>query len=86
MMPCPQFENHIRAVLGWPLGDTSLTSGSAVMLNLLGEAEGEAGVSVSPLLGGGGSELLGCGVGQQGKHQSPLSTFQFTLHTPDSYR
>lgn len=39
-----QFENHVRAVMGWPLGDTSLTSASAIMLNLLGEAEGEEGV------------------------------------------
>jgi len=30
-----QFENHLRAVLGWPLGDTSVR-GHAAMLNLLG--------------------------------------------------
>ncbi|EFJ50970.1 hypothetical protein VOLCADRAFT_88132 [Volvox carteri f. nagariensis] len=39
-----QFENHVRAVLGWPLGETRLTSGAAIMLNLLGEADGEEGV------------------------------------------
>jgi len=39
-----QFENHVRAVLGWPLGDTSLNVGCAIMLNLLGEAEGDEGV------------------------------------------
>lgn len=32
-----QFENHIRAVVGLPLGDTSLIS-PTVMINLLGEA------------------------------------------------
>jgi len=31
-----QFENHIRAVTGLPLGDTAMTSKSAVMINLLG--------------------------------------------------
>ena len=31
-----QYEQHIRAVLGWPLGSTENTS-AAVMLNLLGE-------------------------------------------------
>ncbi len=31
-----QFENHLRAVLGWPLGDTQ-PRGHAAMLNLLGE-------------------------------------------------
>lgn len=30
-----QFENHLRAVLGWPLGDTAPT-GHAAMVNLLG--------------------------------------------------
>ena len=30
-----QFENHLRAVLGWPLGDTR-ARGHAAMLNLVG--------------------------------------------------
>jgi len=33
---CSQFENHIRAVLGWPLGDPSMVAPAAVMVNLLG--------------------------------------------------
>lgn len=36
----------MRAVLGWPLGDTSLTCGSSIMLNLLGEADDDAGVRI----------------------------------------
>lgn len=53
-----QFEQHIRAVLGWSLGDASLTVlpakmaishlafqvQSAIMLNLLGEDEGAEGL------------------------------------------
>ncbi|GBF89664.1 phosphoribosylaminoimidazole, chloroplastic-like [Raphidocelis subcapitata] len=39
-----QFENHVRAVLGWPLGDPSLNCGCSIMLNILGEAEGDEGV------------------------------------------
>lgn len=39
-----QFEQHIRAITGLPLGDTSLNS-SAVMINLLGE-RGSAGPAV----------------------------------------
>jgi 5-(carboxyamino)imidazole ribonucleotide synthase len=31
-----QFENHVRAVLDLPLGDTSLRKPAAVMINLLG--------------------------------------------------
>ncbi len=34
-----QFENHLRAVLGWPLGDTR-PRGHAAMLNLLGSLPG----------------------------------------------
>jgi 5-(carboxyamino)imidazole ribonucleotide synthase len=32
-----QFENHIRAICGLPLGDTSLVTGGAVMANLIGD-------------------------------------------------
>jgi phosphoribosylaminoimidazole carboxylase len=40
-----QFENHVRAVLGWPLGDPSLNCGCSIMLNILGEADGDEGVA-----------------------------------------
>jgi 5-(carboxyamino)imidazole ribonucleotide synthase len=34
---CSQFENHLRGVLGWPLGSTAVR-GHSVMFNLIGEA------------------------------------------------
>ena len=37
-----QFENHIRAILGLPLGDTSLLHNAVIMRNLLGQSDGEA--------------------------------------------
>lgn len=37
---CSQFENHVRAVLGWPLGSAALRAGGAVMVNLLGVGPG----------------------------------------------
>jgi len=37
---CSQFENHVRAVLGWPLGSTRMTTPTAVMVNLLGAGKG----------------------------------------------
>ncbi|MGB1698548.1 MAG: 5-(carboxyamino)imidazole ribonucleotide synthase [Nannocystaceae bacterium] len=37
-----QFENHLRAVLGLPLGETSLRNPCVVMINVLGQREGEA--------------------------------------------
>ena len=41
--PTSQYEQHLRAVMGWPLGDASLAVGAAIMLNILGEADGQAG-------------------------------------------
>ena len=35
-----QFENHVRGVLGWPLGDPGLRAPVAVMVNVLGHREG----------------------------------------------
>lgn len=35
-----QFENHVRAVLGLPLGSTALRRPAAVMVNLLGDVDG----------------------------------------------
>jgi len=35
-----QFENHIRAVLGWPLGNPDLVVPAAAMVNLLGKRNG----------------------------------------------
>ncbi len=39
---CSQFENHIRAVLGWPLGSTAMRAPAAAMVNLLGAGKGPA--------------------------------------------
>jgi 5-(carboxyamino)imidazole ribonucleotide synthase len=36
---CSQFENHVRAVLGWPLGGTTMVAPAAAMVNLLGAAK-----------------------------------------------
>ena len=35
-----QFENHVRAVLDWPLGSTALRAPHAAMVNVLGTREG----------------------------------------------
>ena len=35
-----QFENHVRAILDWPLGLTDLRKPAAVMVNVLGERDG----------------------------------------------
>ncbi len=35
-----QFENHLRAVLGWPLGSTAMRAPAAAMRNVIGAGEG----------------------------------------------
>ena len=37
---CSQFENHVRAILGLPLGSCDMIAPAAIMINLLGEQEG----------------------------------------------
>jgi 5-(carboxyamino)imidazole ribonucleotide synthase len=37
---CSQFENHLRAILGWPLGSPVMRLPAAVMINLLGHGKG----------------------------------------------
>lgn len=37
---CSQFENHVRAVLGLPLGSSHMVAPHAVMVNLLGKYQG----------------------------------------------
>jgi len=34
---CSQFENHVRAVMGWPLGSPRLVAPACTMVNLLGQ-------------------------------------------------
>jgi 5-(carboxyamino)imidazole ribonucleotide synthase len=46
---CSQFENHLRAVLGLPLGDTTMAhGGAAVMRNLIGELPARASLLALP--------------------------------------
>ncbi len=42
---CSQFENHVRAVLGLPLGSTRMIAPAAVMVNLLGVARAPAEIT-----------------------------------------
>jgi 5-(carboxyamino)imidazole ribonucleotide synthase len=45
-----QFEQHLRAILDWPLGSTDLVRPAAVMVNILGEVEVPEALNPSPLL------------------------------------
>lgn len=60
-----QFENHLRAVMGWPLGETTLRS-PAVMVNLLGTRD--APVNAHGI--GGGLSVAGAHIHLYGKRES----------------
>ncbi|KAJ1687522.1 hypothetical protein LUZ63_018912 [Rhynchospora breviuscula] len=47
-----QYEQHLRAILGLPLGDPSLKTPAAIMYNILGEVDGEEGFKLA-------NELIG---------------------------
>ncbi|PJF21844.1 MAG: 5-(carboxyamino)imidazole ribonucleotide synthase [Phototrophicales bacterium] len=60
-----QFENHIRAVMGWHLGITDLVKPAAVMVNILGTKQGDVPADiVVPAL-----EIPGAHVHLYGKKQ-----------------
>ena len=75
---CSQFENHVRAVLGWPLGSTRMIAPAAVMLNLLGTQRGSGrplGLKGALSVAGAHVHLYGkamCGVGRKMGHITAL--------------
>ncbi|GBG71530.1 hypothetical protein CBR_g8948 [Chara braunii] len=64
-----QFEQHLRAVLGLPLGDTSMRLPCAMMLNILGEDEGEAGFHIAHELMARALEIPGASIHWYGKQE-----------------
>jgi phosphoribosylaminoimidazole carboxylase len=64
-----QYEAQIRAILGWPLGDPSLKVGSSIMLNVLGETGGEAGMRAAHELMGRAYRVPGASVHWYGKEE-----------------
>lgn len=64
-----QYEAHIRAVLGWPLGDASLKVGAAIMMNVLGEAEGAEGMKAAHSVMGRAYSVPGATVHWYGKNE-----------------
>ncbi len=52
-----QFEQHLRAVLGWPLGDTALVAASVVTRNLLGPDGGDPFARIPQALAAGDGHI-----------------------------
>jgi 5-(carboxyamino)imidazole ribonucleotide synthase len=63
---CSQFENHLRAILGWPLGSPAMRLPAAVMINLLGGGKG----SGAPIGLGDALDCAGAHVHVYGKSAS----------------
>lgn len=61
-----QFENHVRSILDWPLGDASLHVPAAVMVNLLGKRSGL--VQTTGLAAA--MEISGASIHIYGKHET----------------
>jgi 5-(carboxyamino)imidazole ribonucleotide synthase len=60
-----QFENHIRAVLGYPLGDVAQIAPATVMINILGERQGTPNPdALKEMLGVGGTHVHLYGKGE----------------------
>jgi 5-(carboxyamino)imidazole ribonucleotide synthase len=75
-----QFENHVRAVLGWPLGPTMMIAPAAAMVNLLGAAHGSgrpAGLEQALAVSGAHVHLYGkltCSPGRKMGHVTRVKT------------
>ncbi|KAJ6744389.1 hypothetical protein OIU79_030671 [Salix purpurea] len=70
-----QFEQHLRAVLGLPLGDPSMKTPAAIMYNLLGEDEGEPGFHLAHQLIGRALNIQGASVHWYDKARLALHKF-----------
>jgi phosphoribosylaminoimidazole carboxylase len=57
-----QFENHIRAITGMPLGSTDLKVCHSIMLNILGEENSSAGQAIADALMDRAYATPGCSV------------------------
>ncbi len=77
-----QFENHLRAVLGLPLGSTELVAPAAVMVNLLGTRQGPArayGLSEALAIPGAHVHIYGKLVSRIGRKMGHVTVLGDTL-------
>ncbi|MDB6056280.1 MAG: 5-(carboxyamino)imidazole ribonucleotide synthase [Verrucomicrobiales bacterium] len=67
---CSQFENHVRALFGWPLGSTAMVNPAAVMVNLLGASQGSGaplGIENALQVGGAHIHIYGKAMSGRGR-------------------
>jgi 5-(carboxyamino)imidazole ribonucleotide synthase len=79
---CSQFENHVRAVLGWPLGATAMVAPAAVMVNLLGAGQGPGrpvGLEAALAVPGAHVHVYGKSVSAAGRKMGHVTALGATL-------
>jgi 5-(carboxyamino)imidazole ribonucleotide synthase len=79
---CSQFENHVRAVLGWPLGDPRMVAPAAAMVNLLGAGRGPgrpAGLEAALAVPGACIHLYGKAISGAGRKMGHVTALGATL-------
>jgi 5-(carboxyamino)imidazole ribonucleotide synthase len=79
---CSQFENHVRAVVGWPLGDPRLVAPAAVMVNLLGAGKGSgrpAGLEQALAVPGAHLHVYGKAMAGAGRKMGHVTALGATL-------
>jgi 5-(carboxyamino)imidazole ribonucleotide synthase len=79
---CSQFENHVRAVLGLPLGATTLVAPAAAMVNLLGTGDGPgmpAGLHDALAIPGAHVHLYGKKESRRGRKMGHVTALGRTL-------
>lgn len=79
---CSQFENHIRAVLGWPLGSTAMRASAAAMVNLLGAGKGSStphGLAEALAVPGAHPHIYGKSVSAPGRKMGHVTALGRTL-------
>lgn len=81
---CSQFENHVRAILGWPLGSTQMVRPAAVMVNLLGTDQSPAypaGIDRALAVPGAHVHIYGKTVSGKGRKMGHVTAVSDTLET-----
>ncbi len=79
---CSQFENHVRAVMGWPLGSTAMRAPAAVMVNLLGHTNGPGaphGVADCLAVSGAHLHLYGKALSKPGRKMGHITALGATV-------
>lgn len=83
---CSQFENHVRAVLGLPLGSTRMIAPAAAMVNLLGTEPGDGhptGLDAALAIEGAAVHLYGKPTSGKGRKMGHVTAVADTLEAAE---